>query len=355
MTFYKIPPLKPGLFLSPSVALFSLMSLLLCLSLSGFATAKSSTYEIKVLGGEIEKTIEYFKSKNFWGPESHDKDLEVPRTILTVTSKRWQKESQKVTVAVKKELFYRAIAPLVLLANELILEERQKLVAFNETLSKGKTLSTEKQDWLQSIAQQYGLQDVASLKEQVNSLLERVDAIPPSLALGQAAYESGYGTSRFAVEGNALFGQWTFKGDGMKPKEHRASKGNYGVAAYDWPFDSVRSYMQNLNTHSAYQKLRDKRSSLRKLKKDVTGLALVETLDKYSERGMEYVKTLASIINVNGLAVTDRASLIDEPTTLIVGVGDIGKINETETKIGELRASGELDRIIKSMHLEGKN
>lgn len=127
------------------------------------------------------------------------------------------------------------------------------------------------------------------------------------------------------------------------------------MAAYDWPFDSVRSYMQNLNTNRAYQKLRDKRSSLRKLKKDVTGLALVETLDKYSERGMEYVKTLASIINVNGLAITDRVYLIDEPTTLIVGVGDIGKIEETETKIEELRASGELDRIIKGIHLEGKN
>ena len=180
-----------------------------------------------------------------------------------------------------------------------------------------------------------------------------MDAIPPSLALGQTAYESGYGTSRFAVEGNALFGQWTYSGGGMKPKEHRASKGDYGVAAYDWPFDSVRSYMQNLNTHSAYQKLRDKRLSLRNQEKEVTGVALAETLDKYSERGMEYVNTLKSIIRVNGLGITDKAFLRDENITLIVGVGHTDKVAKGDAKIEELRASGELDRIIKKMRLDG--
>jgi Bax protein len=341
-----------------SLRLEVLVTIILCcciwLTSPDSATAKSSSYEIMVHAGEVEKTVEYFKSKEFWGKSSRDKDLDVPRIILAVTSKRWQKESQKIPVAVKKELFYRAIVPMVLLANELIMEDRKELVAISETLNKGKTLNAERQSQLQALALKYGLQDVAPLKKQVTALLERVDVIPPSLALGQTAYESGYGTSRFAVEGNALFGQWTFSGDGMKPKEHRASKGNYGVAAYDWPFDSVRSYMQNLNTHSAYQKLRDKRLSLRKQGKDVTGVALAETLDKYSERGMEYVKTLKSIINVNGLAITDKAYLRDEPTTLIVGVGDVDKVEETETKIEELRASGELDRIIKSMRLNGE-
>ena len=318
------------------------------------ATAKSSSYDVMVHAGEVEDTIEYFKSKNFWGESRHGKDLDVPRIILAVTSNRWQKESGKIPVAVKKELFYRAIVPMILLANELILDERQKLIAISEKINKGETLSTEGQGRLQVLAQQYGVQDVGSPKKQIAALLERVDVIPPSLALGQAAYESGYGTSRFAVEGNALFGQWTFSGEGMKPKEHRASKGNYGVAAYDWPFDSVRSYMQNLNTHNAYQKLRDKRSLLRKQGKGATGLVLAETLDKYSERGMEYVKTLQSIIRVNGLAIVDKAYLRDESTTLIVGVEHQGKVEETEKKVEELRASGELDRIIKSMHLTGE-
>ncbi len=318
------------------------------------AAAKSNSYEIVVHAGEIDKTVEFFKSKNFWGPKTHAKDLNVPRLILAVASKRWQQESQKIPVPVKKELFYRAIVPLILLANELIMEERQELESIQATVNKGKALSTKERASLKSLAQKYGLQDGDNPKKQIADLLDRVDSIPPSLALGQTAYESGYGTSRFAVEGNALFGQWTYSGDGMKPKEHRASKGNYGVAAYDWPFDSVRSYMQNLNTHRAYQKLRDKRATLRKQGKDVSGLALADTLDSYSEKGMEYVKTLKSIITVNGLDITDKASLRDEPITLIVGVEGVEKVEEAETKIEQLRKSGELDRIIKSMRLDGE-
>ena len=110
--------------------------------------------------------------------------------------------------------------------------------------------------------------------------------------------------------------------------------------------------MQNLNTHSAYQKLRDKRASLREQGKDITGLAFAETLDKYSERGLEYVKTLKSIIRVNGLGITDKASLRDEPTTLIVAVEHTDKVEEAEAEIEKLRASGELDRILKEMRLD---
>ncbi|MBC2713565.1 MAG: glucosaminidase domain-containing protein [Desulfosarcina sp.] len=342
----------------PFSPLAASLSVMLCcfvwLSSPGLATAKSNTYEIVVHGGRVEKTIKYFKSKNFWGESTHDKDLDVPRIILAVTSNRWEKESQKVEVKVKKELFYRAIVPMVLFANELILKERQALEEFNENLHKGKTLSAKEMSRLQSIAKKYGLKEVDDSKKQVAQLLERVDIIPPSLALGQTAYESGYGTSRFAVEGNALFGQWTYSGDGMKPKQHRESKGNYGVAAYKWPFDSVRSYMHNLNTHNAYQGLRDKRAALRKKGKEVTGLALADTLTSYSEKGAEYVKTLKSIISVNGLEVADNAYLRDEPMTLVVGVDDVKKVGEAESKIEQLRASGELDRIIKSMRLDGE-
>ena len=206
-------------------------------------------------------------------------------------------------------------------------------------------------NYLQSKAEEYGVEVMEDSRAQVTLLLERVDIIPPSLALGQTAYESGYGTSRFAVEGNALFGQWTYSGKGMKPKEHRASKGNYGVAAYKWPFDSVRSYMKNLNTHSAYQGLRDKRAELRRQSKEVSGLALVETLGSYSEKGMTYVKTLKSIITANDLEVADKTYLRDEPVTLIVGIDKSEEVEKNENKIEELRASGELDRIIKEMRL----
>jgi Bax protein len=152
-------------------------------------------------------------------------------------------------------------------------------------------------------------------------------------------------------EGNALFGQWTYSGKGMKPKEHRASKGNYSVAAYKWPFDSVRSYMKNLNTHRAYQDLRDKRVELRRQGKEVSGLALAETLVSYSEKGQEYVKTLKSIITTNDLEVADKTYLREEPVSLIIGIDKLEDIEKTENTIDELRASGELDRIIGEMRL----
>ncbi|MGI2103199.1 glucosaminidase domain-containing protein [Shewanella oncorhynchi] len=91
-------------------------------------------------------------------------------------------------------------------------------------------------------------------------LLERVDILPPSLVLAQAAKESGWGTSRFAREGNALFGQWDFKGNGMEPRQKRQGLGNYGLARFDTPFASVEGYLLNLNTHNAYQKMRDFRA-----------------------------------------------------------------------------------------------
>jgi uncharacterized FlgJ-related protein len=330
-----------------------IISCFVWLSAPGIAAAKSNTYEIMIHAGQLEETIAYFKSKNFWGESTHDKDLDVPRILVVVISEHWGKEVQKIPVEVKKELFYRALVPLVLYANELILKERQELMAISEILHKGKTLNSEELSHLQSIGQKYGLQEVDDPKERVVQLLERVDIIPPSLALGQTAYESGYGTSRFAVEGNALFGQWTYSGDGMKPQQQRKSKGDYGVAAYKWPFDSVRSYMYNLNTHSAYQELRDRRATLRKQGKEPTGLALAETLTRYSEKGGEYIKTLKSIITVNNLEVTDNAYLRDEPMTLVVGVDNVSKVEDAESEIDQLRTSGELDRIVKSMRLGG--
>jgi len=315
-------------------------------------SAQDSLYEIYVHAGQIEDSIEYLESINYWNEKSHYEEQDAPRIILIASSKHWVARSKNLPVEVKKELFYRTITPMVLYANELILDDRQELEEVYKKLKKGQKLNPGELSYLQSKAEEYGVEVIADPKEKVTLLLDRVDIIPPSLALGQTAYESGYGTSRFAVEGNALFGQWTYNGKGMKPKEHRASKGNYGVASYKWPFDSVRSYMMNLNTHNAYQGLRDKRAELRSQNKDVSGLDLAETLGSYSEKGMDYVKTLKSIITANDLEVADSTNLRDEPVTLIVGIDKVEDLEETENKIEELRASGELDRIIKEMRLE---
>jgi Bax protein len=337
------------------VVISILVFILSCLLQPVMASSSSTEdkgYEIFVHTGEVGKSIDFLKSRNYWGADRHSKDLDVPRIILAVTSDRWEKESRNLEVEVKKEFFYRVIVPMILLSNELILEDRADIETIGQQMKTGDTIEPEQQARLNTFAEQYGLEEITEPGELISQLLERVDSIPPSLALGQAAYESGYGTSRFAREGNALFGQWTYSGDGMKPKEHRASKGDYGVASYRWPFESVRSYMLNLNTHSAYQPLREKRAALRDQGKEPTGLELTETLENYSERGMEYVKTLKDIITVNNLAVLDQASLRDEPVILTVGVTSEQETAEIESKIEQLRASGELDRIVRQMRLE---
>ena len=188
-----------------------------------------------------------------------------------------------------------------------------------------------------------------SLNDFLSNLLTRVDTIPASLALGQGAYESGYGTSRFALAGNSYFGQWTYDGTGMSPKHKRASKGNYGVAAYEWPLDSVRSYMMNLNTHRAYSGLRDKRAQLRTQGKAVTGEALAQTLTSYSERGMEYVNSLTGMMRFNQLDAADEAQLIESPLVLIVNAADEKDAVAVAAEILELRTSGELEYLIASM------
>ena len=332
-----------------------LLLLLLCWLQPGLAvssTSKDIDYEVLVHAGKVSETIDIFKSKNFWGAERHDEDLDVPRIIIVVTSNRWETESENIEVEVKKEFFYRAIVPMILLSNELILKERAEIETISQQRNAGEEIPPDQGTRLNNLAEKYGLEEPTDPDELFSQLLERIDIIPPSLALGQAAYESGYGTSRFAREGNALFGQWTYSGDGMKPKEHRASKGNYGVASYRWPFDSVRSYMFNLNTHIEYQAFRKNRANLRAQGKQPTGLELTENLDGYSERGMEYVKTLKDIITVNNLAILDQAYLRDEPVTLAVGVTNEQERAEAEAKIEELRASGELDRIVREMNLK---
>lgn len=338
---------------------YVVLTLILSLLMAVVGNAKSAPLEQKhkvvVSYSRVEDTIHFFKSRDFWGSTTHGKNLDVPRIIIAVTAGSWEEESQKVDVETKKELFYRAIVPMILLSNELIRKERAKIEVMDQALKQGKNLSQEQLGQLYTLAERYSVEkngeptDPGAL---IAELSNRVNTIPPSLALGQAAYESGYGTSRFAREGNALFGQWTYSSDGMKPKEHRAHKGDYGVASYRWPFDSVRSYMLNINTHSAYQLLRDKRAELMSEGQDISGLELAETLVNYSEKGSEYVETLKDIITTNNLSTMDTAFLRDEPITLVVGVAPDEDKKEVESELSRLNSSGELDRIIKVMDLE---
>jgi uncharacterized FlgJ-related protein len=243
---------------------------------------------------------------------------EVNRVYLQSMPSRWRnKYSSAVEIKMKKELFLRTLAPLILRSNELIIEERERLLALVDA---GKT----DDHWLQELALKYRVtteEEPAPNRAQLDELIQRVDLVPNSLALAQTIEESGWGTSRFADVGNAMFGQWAWGDDAIKPEQQRSGKGNYGIKAFDSPQDSVNGYMRNINTHRAYKELRDTRAEIRAAGREPTGPELTGTLLRYSERGQHYVDTLNSIIRVNKLAEIDEAHLVD-PVILLIPVGE---------------------------------
>jgi uncharacterized FlgJ-related protein len=245
---------------------------------------------------------------------------EVPRIYLREVSDHWSKvTAQEIDVKLKKRLFFRAIGPLALRSNELILKERSRLEQIAAVAS---GLSEEDQRWLEDLATRYRweLQKPVDHKQLTADLLERVDIIPPSLVLAQAAEESGWGTSRFAFTGNALFGQWTWDSNGIRPEQQREQNGDYRIAAFDSPLESVRAHALNLNTHRAYRNFRAKRAALRAAGSRVSGYELAATLGSYSERGDAYITTLRGIMKFNKLNPVDDAYLSDGQAIILVRV-----------------------------------
>ncbi len=310
-----------------------------------------------------DKAIEWLESENWWGANLHGQDGEVPRAMITAISPRWPGIAAKLTVDQKKEAFYRFLLPLALHANEMVLDRRQRMTAMAETLTNGQALGPEDFEWLQGAAallrivddeEAEGLlpSDRVRLLEILAEALQRLDVIPPGLVLGQAAYESGYGTSRFATQGNALFGQWTFGGDGMVPEHQRGELGDHRIASFDWPFDSVRGYFLNLSSHPAYEGFRQLRARLRSEGRELSSLALADGLVSYSERGQEYVDTLKGIIRVNRLDVADNARFRDEEMRFVVGAEDEADAEQIRIQLDEMRRSGELAEIVLRMRLD---
>jgi len=215
----------------------------------------------------------------------------------------------------RKQVFIKMMLPLVLAANERILADRREIRALRDRVGgRPAALSPSERAWLERKCRRYGLDD-----PDFDALLRRVDMIPPSLALAQAAEESGWGTSRFVREGNALFGQRTFKrGAGLVP-ERREDGQRHEVRVFSRLLDSIMSYMTNLNSHAAYREFRLSRERQRSVLGRLDGWALAGTLTRYSERGEDYVRTIRSIIEANGLRALDRARLGEEALILIAG------------------------------------
>ena len=200
----------------------------------------------------------------------------------------------------RKEFFIQIILPLVLKENNNIRIDRKRLFTI---INKSNNTALEKK-WLNKKYKQYGIpsKDLSVLKI-------RMDEIPVSLAIAQAAKETGWGTSRFAQEGNALFGQWTWSGEGLKPKNADKNEG-HKVMKFNVLQASVRAYQRNLNTHSTYKDFRQARAKLRDLGKKLDSLILAQYLIDYAETGEQYVEVLQKIIKQNNLKDFDDARLL---------------------------------------------
>ena len=239
---------------------------------------------------------ELFKSTNYDLEDVRKNKLVKPISLTLLPSEIKKIENLKK----RKELFIQIILPLVIKENNNIKLDRKKLFSI---LNKSKNTKVEK-NWLNSKFKQYGV-----LNKDLPSLKIRMDEVPVSMAIAQAAKETGWGTSRFAQEGNALFGQWTWSGEGIKPSEADDSS-THKVMKFKVLQASVRAYQRNLNTHSSYKDFRSVRAELRDEGKKLDSMILSEHLDRYAETGKEYVRVLQQIIKQNNLTDFDDAKLL---------------------------------------------
>ena len=200
----------------------------------------------------------------------------------------------------KKNLFIKIVLPLILEENNRIIIDRKKLF---KILNKNMNSDSEKK-WLNSKFKQYGV-----LNNDLSTLKIRMDIVPVSLAIAQAAKESGWGTSRFAIEGNALFGQWTWSGEGIKPAGIDSEE-KHKVMKFKVLKASVRAYQRNLNTHGSYKEFRSERANMRDNDEELDSLILADYLDKYAATGKEYTKIIKQIIKQNNLQDFDRVKLL---------------------------------------------
>jgi Bax protein len=208
----------------------------------------------------------------------------------------------------KRELFIKIVLPLILDENQKIMDDRKKLF---KILAKNFNTVGEKV-WLKRRFREYKIED-----QDLSKLKIRMDIIPVSIALAQAANESGWGTSRFALEGNALFGQWTWSKKGISPANKDPNK-THKILQFQILKASVRAYKNNLNTHSAYKEFREVRAQLRQDDKQIVGLDLTKYLKNYAAIGEKYVSILENIIERNSLTDFDKANLL--PTRLKKGI-----------------------------------
>lgn len=218
------------------------------------------------------------------------------------------------TTSERKEAFIRFMVPMVQQANSELRMQQRRMVRIYSIYAGGGQLNDSDTAWILALAQQYGVKDFtlaptasAEFRRYAWELMfRRVDTIPVSLVLAQAANESAWGTSRFAREGRNLFGEWCFvEGCGIKPARRDEGK-THEVKSFSHVYDSIRSYMHNLNTNDHYAGMRDIRVDMRRRGELLDGEKLVDGLGKYSELGKKYIEIIRSVIQNNGLEQYDE-------------------------------------------------
>lgn len=212
--------------------------------------------------------------------------------------------AQVSDVKAKKKAFFDFIRPMVREENQILRNENLRIVALSEKILANEHISSSDEAWLKELAAYYRVSPFdMSRQGHLQALLKKVDIIPESLFLAQAANESAWGTSRFAKSANNIFGQWCFtKGCGIVPSRRRLGE-DHEVQKFNTINDAVRTYIHHLNSHPFYIKLRDSRLAARKANMAPSGYDMAIGLEKYSSRGLEYVKEVRSMIRYNKLEV----------------------------------------------------
>tara|TARA_B100001123_G_C15313528_1_gene1025287 strand:+ start:2005 stop:3024 length:1020 start_codon:yes stop_codon:yes gene_type:complete len=251
---------------------------------------------------EEDSLSELFSRSGFKLEKIRSRETLVPKLFL------WKMPSVLTKVndtRLRKNLFIRILLPLTLRQNAKILDQRNEVIRLKTI---GLSLLTDKQQlWLSNLAnyyrvpaQQEGTKTISDIT--VSQLLQKLDIIPVSMAIAQSAIETGWGTSRFCLNGNALFGQWTWTKAGLSPRKRDPTK-THSVRRFRRLFDSVMDYSHNLNTSPFYSEFRRARLKLRLGEKfdAQSGYELARYMSAYSEEGQKYVQKLQEIITENRL------------------------------------------------------
>ena len=245
-----------------------------------------NTQTVLNLFEDLEYNLDYVRNKKLVKPIYFTR---LPKDLGTIKS-----------VEAKKETFLQILLPLIVAENEKIIKDRNyllKILKENE--------SEKNKKWLNKKYKKYKVSN-----QNIKELIGKIDIIPASIALAQAAKESGWGTSRFALEGNAVFGQWTWNGDGIVPLDKRGDQ-NHKILKFPLLRASVKAYISNLNTHAGYKNFRKKRAKLRVQKKKLSGLALIHELKNYAQTGKKYTKILEQMIKQNDLDEFETVTIDD--------------------------------------------